>query len=196
MGLGLAAVVTCATLVLLAVAYAVRRRRVARTERNAAALSEVARRIDAAVSSLGELSIHAADEDPVLQGVRRHDLPVDDRSAGRARLLQALAEGVADARANGGRLAAALVRTGDADATELTRAARSVADGAVFSVGPRSVALVLPGAGRADALGILARIETRCSSSGRAVELEPREDAVALAVRLLGPETEDDRLDG
>jgi hypothetical protein len=195
MGLALAVLVVCAVVVLLAAAYAVRRRRVARAERRAAALAEVARRIDAAVSSLGELSVGDPDESPVPVGGAAARL-VDDGLPGRAGLLQALAEGVSSARTEGGRLAAAIVRSREGDAGELARAARLVADGQVFAVGSRAVALVLPGAGRADALGVLARIETRCSSSGRAVELEPCEDALDLAARLLGPETPVDRSDG
>jgi hypothetical protein len=196
MGLALAVLGVCAVVVaLLAAAYAVRRRRVARAERRAAALAEVARRIDAAVSSLGELSVGDPDEGPVPVGGAAARL-VDDGLPGRAGLLQALAESISSARTEGGRLAAAVVRSGEGDAGELARAARLVADGPVFAVGPRAVALVLPGAGRADALGVLARIETRCSSCGRAVELEPREDALELAARLLGPETPVDRADG
>ena len=75
--------------------------------------------------------------------------------------------------------------TGEKDAGTLAGVVHEVAHAEAYAVGPRSVALVLPGLGRADALGVLARIEAQCASSGRAVELEPREDAVEFAARLL-----------
>ncbi len=189
MGFAIAVVLACAALVVLVLASVARRRSVARAERRAAALAEVAERIDAAVSSLGELSIRSYDTVPAPPNGSAPVPLVDTELPGRAGLVHALAEGVADARAEGRRLSAAVVRAGAGDATELAHAARSVADVAVFAVGPRAVALVLPGLGRADALGVLARIETQCSSSGRAVELESGEDAVELATRLLGPES-------
>ena len=55
-------------------------------------------------------------------------------------------------------------------------------------VGARSVALVVPGSGRADALGVLARIQAACGATGNAVELEPDDDAVGLVSRLLAGE--------
>ncbi len=163
------------------------RRRAARARRRRDALAEVAARIDAAVSSLGELTVIrsfdalAAPPDPTDPASL-----VEADLAGRAGLLQAIAAGVAAARSQGQRLAAAVVRAEEGDAATLARGARSVLDVPVYAVGPRAVALVLPGLGRADALGVLARIEAQCPSSGRAVELESGEDAVELAARLLG----------
>ena len=62
-----------------------------------------------------------------------------------------------------------------------------------YEVGPRNVAIVVPGAGRADALGLLARIQAACGATGDAVELDPDEDAVALLTRLLsGPASRED----
>ena len=62
-----------------------------------------------------------------------------------------------------------------------------------YEVGPRHVAIVVPGAGRAEALGLLARIQAACEATGDAVELEPDDDAVALVTRLLsGPASGDD----
>jgi hypothetical protein len=52
-------------------------------------------------------------------------------------------------------------------------------------VGSRAVALVVPGAGRADALGVIARIQAACGATGNAVELAPGDDAVTLVTRLL-----------
>ena len=150
-------------------------------------LTEVAARIDRAVASLGELTMLSAYDSTDAAPPSSAPAPlVEDDLAGRAGLLQKLAVDVAGAHSHGDRLAAAVVRSEDGDAATLARDARSVADVPVYTVGPRAVALVLPGLGRADALGVLARIETRCPSSGRAVELESGEDAVELAARLLG----------
>jgi hypothetical protein len=186
--LALAALGTVAVLAVLS-----RRRQVARARHRLELLAEVAARIDRAVASLGELTVRPSSE-PV------EDIPlasepaplVEDELTGRAGLLRELAVDVAGAQSQGERLAAAVVRAEDGDAAALARDARSVADVPVYAVGPRAVALVLRGLGRADALGVLARIETRRPSSGRAVELEPGEDAVELAARLLGGQASHD----
>jgi hypothetical protein len=189
MSLGIAfvvlAVVALSAVAILAVAS--RRRQVARARRRHEALTEVAARIDRAVASLGELTVSPV-WDPVADApLSSEPAPlVEDELAGRAGLLRELEVDVAGAHSQGDRLAAAIVRSEDGDAAALARDARSVADVPVYTVGPRAVALVLPGLGRADALGVLARIETRRPSSGRAVELESGEDAVELAARLLG----------
>jgi len=177
-----------AALVVVLATLVVARTRRARAARRVAALVEVADRIDAAVSSLGGLTPVDGPEAPSLPDeVTAPAPPVEGTLPGRAGLLWAIATGIADARSRGLRLAAAVVRSGDGDTSSLAAHARSVADVPVYAVGPSAVALVLPGLGRADALGLLARIEAECpSSSGKAVELEPDEDAVALATRLLG----------
>ena len=180
--LALAALVGIAILALVA-----RRRRVARARHRLEVLTEVAARIDRAVVSLGELTLISPHDSVEAAPPSPDPAPlVEDDLAGRAGLLQELALDIAGVHTQGDRLAAAVVRSEDGDAATLARDARSVAGVPVFTVGPRAVALVLPGLGRADALGVLARIETRCPSSGRAVELEPGEDAVELAARLLG----------
>jgi len=178
------AVAVLAGIAILVVAS--RRRHVARARRRLEALTEVAARIDRAVASLGELTL-ISPHDPVEAAPASPERAplVEDDLAGRAGLLQELALDVAGAHSQGDRLAAAVVRSEDCDAATLAREARSVAGVPVYTVGPRAVALVLPGLGRADALGVLARIETLCPSSGRAVELESGEDAVELAARLL-----------
>jgi hypothetical protein len=171
----------------LVVAFLAQRRRAARAARRRTTLAEIAERIDAAVTSLRGLAItrppHQAPPSP-LEDVPAP--PVDGELPGRAGLLQALALSVSDARSRGSRLAAAVVRASDDDAPALAGRARSVTDVPVYAVGPRAIALVLPGLGRADALGVLAQIEARCPSSGKAVELAPGEDAAELAARLLG----------
>jgi len=167
-----------------------RRRHVARARRRLEVLTDVAARIDRAVASFGELTLIASDDSVEAAPPSPDPAPlVEDDLAGRAGLLQELALDIAGAHSQGDRLAAAVVRSEDGDAATLARDARSVADVPVYTVGPRAVALVLPGLGRADALGVLARIATRCPSSGRAVELESGEDAVELAARLLGSGT-------
>ena len=67
-----------------------------------------------------------------------------------------------------------------------------VAGAPAYEVGPRSVVLVAPGAGRAEALGLLARIQAASGATGTAVELEPDEDAVALLTRQALEQTLDD----
>jgi hypothetical protein len=171
----------------LVVAVVALRRRAARAARRRAALAEVAERIDSAVSSLRELPITLSPDRAPPSPLA--DIPVavvDGELPGRSGLLRALAASVSDARSGGTRLAAAVVRARDDDAPALAGQARAVTDVPVYVVGPRAIALVLPGLGRADALGLLAQIEARCPSSGKAVELEAGEDAAELAARLLG----------
>ena len=165
-----------------------RRRRNERDARRIEALTAVAERIDAAVSSLGDTTASlSADHLPVRRAVSGGPTPlVGDGLPGRAALLDAVADAVDQSRAQRSRLSAAVVRaSGERDAVTLAGVVHEVTHAEAYAVGPRAVALVLPGLGRADALGVLARIEAQCSSSGRAVELEPREDAVEFAARLL-----------
>ena len=182
------AIALAATVIGLAVWLHLRRRR-ERSRRRIAKLTAVAERIDAAVSSLAETTATRSAE---RADVRRGSEPVaatpllDDGRPGRAALLDAVADAVERSREQDSRLSAAVVRmTGEQDGATLADVVHEVAQAEAYAVGPRSVALVLPGLGRADALGVLARIEAQCSSSGRAVELEPSEDAVEFAARLL-----------
>jgi hypothetical protein len=105
---------------------------------------------------------------------------------GRAALVDALHQAVAQARVEGSRLAAAVVESDavldEAQVLEL----RATANTDVYVVGVRAVALVLPGFGRAAALGVLARIQATHGLVGRVAELGPDESALELAVRLLG----------
>ena len=183
---GLALVVLAAAVALgLACAWIAVRRRAEREARRAARLAEIAARIDAAVSSIGEVGVSEPVEPRTAptSGVTAPD--VDDGLPGRLALLAAVDAEVHGARAEGRRLSAAVVRSADAEPRSLAAEAHAVAEVPVYAVGPRAVALVLPGLGRAEALGVLARIEARCASSGRAVELEAGEDAVELVARLL-----------
>ena len=92
----------------------------------------------------------------------------------------------ASARAEGTRLAVAVVDAADGNAGRLGEDVASVVGLTAYTVGPRSIAMLLPGAGRAQALGVVARIQAACGATGRAVELEPGEDAVELLARVLG----------
>ena len=105
-------------------------------------------------------------------------------SRGRTALLDALSDAVERARVDGTRLSVALVSSGSS-APRLADEVSAVTATPAYEVGPRAAAFVVPGAGRADALGVLARIQAACGAHGDAVELEPDEDAVALLTRLL-----------
>jgi hypothetical protein len=178
-------VAVAATLLVVLVAWRARRRRAARRDRRLAALEATARRIDTAVGSLRELDLHDRDEPAPTIPRDGPPPPVADDLPGRAALVEALTTCVAEARSEGSRVAAAFVRSGADDATTLARHVRTVVDAPVYAVGTRAVAFVLPGLGRAEALGLLARIEAACHTSGRAVELEQGEDGVDLVARLL-----------
>jgi hypothetical protein len=105
-------------------------------------------------------------------------------------LIDALGRAVEHARKEGARLTAAVVQTeGDVEdvlGTELS----ATANAQVYVVGPRAVAFVFPGFGRAAALGVLARIQAAHGLSGRVVEAAQHETAAELAVRLLTPPEE------
>ena len=175
--------------VIVIAAWLTRRRRRKRNARRIAALRAVAERIDAAVTSVcAGTGRETAEQRPApTRAASAAPAPrIADGLPGRAALLDAVADAVEHARVQGARLSAAVVRvTGEKDAGALAGVAHEVAHAEAYAVGPRAVALVLPGLGRADALGVLARIEAQCASSGRALELEPREDAIEFAARLL-----------
>jgi hypothetical protein len=97
--------------------------------------------------------------------------------------LDAIESEIAGAREHALRLGAAVVY--DAAGASARDALREVVDSPVYAVGARSYAVLLPGRGRAEALGVLAKVEARCGARGTAVELERGETAVELAVRLL-----------
>ena len=176
----------CVVAALAVVALALRRRALLSARRDAG-LATVAKRIDDAVASLRPPSARVEH----VSAPPRGPAPlVGEALPGRAALVDAVASGVAVARADGARLTAALVRVSGAEHVEkLAGDVREVAGVTAYAVGPDSVALVLPGVGRADALGLLARVEARCASTGMAVELEPGEEAAELVCRLLGSST-------
>ena len=105
--------------------------------------------------------------------------------AGRVAFLDALETEVARARGDELRLSAAIIRAVAGETRALEAALLELVAGPVYAVRSASYAIVLPGLGRAEALGVLAKVEARCGARGFAVELEPGERAVELAARLL-----------
>jgi hypothetical protein len=168
-------------------AYA-RRRRAARAAERIAALAEVARRVDAAVAAVETVSVVPAARAWTIHAVEDGPAP---EPAGRVALVDAVEAAVARAQTDGTRLAIGLVDTDGELTASLAERIRDVGGAPIYSVGTRSVALVLPGFGRAGALGVLARIQATCAVSGRAVELAPGEEATELIARLLAPATDE-----
>ena len=158
---------------------ALRRGAIERERRRVAALTALADRLGR-ISAAHDLSAAAIEPPP------RTPPPLTPiRSRGRAALLDALAEAVRRAAPEGSRLAIALVESPGTAAAALADDVEAIAGAQAYEVGPRSVALVAPGVGRAEALGLLARVQAVIGATGTAVELEPDEDAIALLTRLL-----------
>ena len=182
----LVALVVAAVLLLGVFVTLVHRRSLRREARRVEALTAVAHRLE---TTLWSLEPAEPPQPPRAESAGRSSHPplIEGRLEGRAALLDALREGVDRAQAEGSRLAAAVVQL-ERDATpDVSTDIGALAGVPVYAVGPRSLALVLPGFGRAGALGVLARIQAERASKGRAVELESGEDAVELAARLLAP---------
>lgn len=184
-----ATAVAAVFLTLTAVVTALHRRTVRREQARVDALVVVARRLESTLSSIEASEPRAPALDPAPTIAPRAAAPlVAGELPGRAALLDALAEGVERARAEGSRLSAAVVRLEQSASHDLSTAIGALAGVPVYAVGPRSLALVLPDVGRAGALGVLARIQAeQGAGKGRAVELELGEDATELAARLLEP---------
>ena len=106
-------------------------------------------------------------------------------AAGRAAFLDALEAEVARAADVDARLAVAVVREPTEPTGQVPDVLRELGAGAVYAVGPGAHAVVLAGAGRAEALGLLAKVEVRCGAGGAAVERAEGESALELYVRLL-----------
>ena len=184
-GLALLGIVTALASV-AAFVWAVRGRRLARRARRLAVLASVAERVDRAVASLGDAPASSR-RDPAAPPGQRPETPplVADALPGRAGLVDALHAAVQQARADGSRLTAGLVESEREIDGVLAHELRATAGSPVYLVGPRTAAVVLPGFGRAAALGVLARVQAAHGMRGRVVELEPGESAVELAARLL-----------
>lgn len=172
-----------ALLLVAATVVSARRRARERESRRVEELGRLADRLETALGALRQPS-RAAKTPSTPPAV---DAPlVAERLPGRTALLEAVAGEIAQARANGARLTAVLVRAGEERRPEeVVDAVREVAGRPAYAVGPRSVAFTLPGVGRADGLGAVARIESVTVSSGHAVEWKPDETAVELVARLL-----------
>jgi sarcosine oxidase gamma subunit len=104
--------------------------------------------------------------------------------AGRVAFLGALEAAVSRAVEADERLAVAVIQ-GPASGGQAPDVLREDGAGEVYAVGPGAYAIVLPRAGRAEALGVLAKVEARCGAVGAAVERSEGESALELYVRLL-----------
>jgi hypothetical protein len=170
-------------LALVAAAVVVRRRRAAREAARARALGRLAEQLDASLSGLRRPRFPPVGQTAPAGGTA---LP-DQGLTGRAALLEAVAADVERAdRADAQRLTVAVVRVaGMSSAAALSDAVRDATGRPAYAVGPGAAAFTLPGLGRAEGLGALARIESATPSSGRAVERKPGETAAELVARLL-----------
>jgi hypothetical protein len=170
-------------LALVAAAVVVRRRRTAREALRARALGRLAEQLDVSLSGL-----RAPRSPPVAQTKQAGGAaPLAEGLSGRAALLEAVAADVDQAdRAGAQRLTVAVVRlAGKSSASVLYDAVRDATGRPAYAVGPSAAAFTLPGLGRAEGLGALARIESAMPSTGRAVEWKPGETAAELVARLL-----------
>jgi len=67
----------------------------------------------------------------------------------------------------------------------LVEAVREVTGRRAYAVGPTAAAFTLPGQGRANGLGAVARVGSRTTSVGHAAEWRPEETPGELMARLL-----------
>ncbi len=196
----------CAAGVALILIVLVRRGRARRRSEAARRAAAVGRLAESLERVARELEWSPSPASPLLTDAAGAADPVPARSVGptdpatglptRAALVDALIHDVASTRSAGGRLGLALVDV-EASGTglepamaEAARAARAAApEGSTFRSGERSLTLVLPAAGRADAMAAAARIEASLAGAPpvrtSAVELEADEDAAALLARLV-----------
>jgi hypothetical protein len=168
-------------LALAAVGRRATRDALAREERRAEALRSLHDRLRTAAASLDLSAPVPAPGD----ASATRAAPAVAGSRGRAALLDALTDAVAAARLDHTRLAVAHIETREGSAALLAARVAGATGLEPYEVGPRAVALVVRDGGRADALGLLARVEAACGATGDAVELEPGESAVELLARAL-----------
>ena len=162
----------------LGIGWGLHRRALDRERRRVDALTSLESRLRSATASL-ELPAPAPERE-------QYSAPLAaPGSRGRAALLEALTDAVAGARADRSRLSVALVESRETSATVLAAEVADATGSQSYEVGPRAVALVVRGGGRAEALGLLARIQAACGARGDAVELQPGESAVGLLTRAL-----------
>lgn len=186
MGTGLALLTLVAAAAGAVATWLVRARRSARQVRRRDALAGVAGRVDAALETLRSSPVPVPRRGPSPSA--RGETPAGRGAAhpGRAALIDALRDAVEATSAEGSRLAAAVIESDAELDDDVRRSLAETAAAPVYLVGPRAAGLVLPGLGRAAALGVLARIQAAHGLEGRVVELEQGESAVELTVRLLG----------
>jgi hypothetical protein len=178
------AVAAVAAIVAVAAAVSARRRAATREARRVEELRRLAERLEA---SLAELRPQRPRTAETASGAATSPAPlVADRLPGRAALLEAVGREVAEARSTGERLTAVVVRVADETSpARLADAIRVAAGRPAYAVGPGAAAFTLPTLGRAEGLGVLARIESATPSSGHAVEWATHESAAELVTRLL-----------
>lgn len=195
----LAFALALAVVLVLAVLTAhVRRQARASATRRAAAMDRLATTLDRVAS---ELALGQERARPLRTEFTAVSEPIADPATGlpaRAALVDELTRRVGSARSEGGRLGVALVAVEtrgpalEQALADVARAVHAVApDAEAFRAGERSLALVLPGAGRADAIAAVARLEATLGGTPqlttRATELAPDEDAAVLLSRILSP---------
>lgn len=194
-----ASVFALTTAALLGLLVVSRHRSRALAERRVAALEGLAGRIETLADDLRRQTVAAALVPPPPPRASTRPAALDPATGlpARAALVDALGERVAQARRDGGRLGLAVVSVAELDA-RIDEAVLQVADAArvasphtpAYRAGERAVALLLPDAGRADAIAAVAKIEAALKSgpavSTSVVELESGEDAVALLARVSG----------
>ena len=105
--------------------------------------------------------------------------------AGRVAFLDALEAEVTRAAEADTRLAVAVVREPDAPTGQVPDVLRELGAAAVYAVGPGAHAVVLAGAGRAEALGLLAKVEARAAAPAAPRSSAEGESALELYIRLL-----------
>lgn len=171
-----------AVAVLVAIVRA-RLRAAACEARRVEALGRLAERVE---RTLGQLHPPRPPHvEPTLAGAAAPVPLIADRLPGRAAFLDAVAAAV-DAQPAEVRLTVAIARAASETTPEaLADAVREATGQQAYAVGPTAVAFLLPGLGRAGALGALARIETLAASTGTAVERGTDESAVEVVARLL-----------
>ena len=174
------ALVLLGAVLVAAAAWVVHRRRIERERGRVDALRVLAGQLEGAAAWLRETRATPPEPSP------RPPAPlVGVEPGGRAALVDATTDAVRGARGGGTRLAVAVIQAAESDTDELGSDVGFAVGLTTYAVGPRAVAVVLPGASRAEALGVLARIQAACDATGHAVELEPDESAVELLARLL-----------
>lgn len=178
--LGAALVLVVAALV----AVVARSRASARETRHREALERLERRLDLSLGDVRAPSLPPFGAAPA--GPEGAAPLVADRLPGRAALLEAVGAEIERARAGSTRLTIVLVRVAESSLVDsLVEAVREVTGRRAYAVGPTAAAFTLPGQGRANGLGAVARVGSRTTLVGHAAEWRPEETPAELVARLL-----------